>query len=119
MRNSQMTTLQELAFFVPGQIDSDGDGTTDADETVAGTDPIDPHSRFQITSYSENDKELMIKWSSVPGRSSSIQYREILASGDSWLEVGRVEANAAHSQFERTVSTDQKAGGFYRVLVRE
>lgn len=35
---------QTLCYVVWGQVDSDGDGYNDADEKVAGTDPLDPSS---------------------------------------------------------------------------
>ncbi len=50
--------------------DSDGDGFTDADELVFGTDPLDAHSRFSM-SFSKEPARL--SFPTLPGRSYTVE----------------------------------------------
>ena len=60
----------------PNRLHSDEDGMNDAQEYVAGTDPADPQSVFNIKQY---DRGRLV-WSSVPGRVYSIYWAPSLSS---------------------------------------
>lgn len=55
-------------------MDSDGDGMTDGEEAVAGTDPQDAASvlRVAVSASSTLDAETVLEWSSVSGRLYSV-----------------------------------------------
>lgn len=62
--------------------DSDDDGVNDGLEALAGTDRLDAGSLFQITSTAQSSaSNLLIRWSSVPGRLYTVQYTTNLLSG--------------------------------------
>lgn len=62
--------------------DADGDGQSNAAETLAGTDPLSPSSLFQITSVVKtNDNDIRIDWTSVGGHSYVVQTNGNMGSG--------------------------------------
>ena len=63
-------------------LDADGDGQSNAAETLAGTDPLSPSSLFQITSVVKtNDNDIRIDWTSVGGHSYVVQTNGNMGSG--------------------------------------
>ncbi|MEW6535302.1 MAG: hypothetical protein AB1454_06730 [Candidatus Auribacterota bacterium] len=57
----------------PARFDTDNDGTSDYIECYAGTDPVDPQSKFCVTGLSDlsawyHQPMIGIKWSAVPGK---------------------------------------------------
>jgi hypothetical protein len=54
-------------------LDSDGDGFTNLQEFIMGTDPQDPKSRFQY-SVTQNGNDMQITFPTVPGRTYTVQY---------------------------------------------
>ena len=68
-------------------VDSDGDGMSDAAEALAGTDPSNRQSNLRFTSLiSGPGRQLTVNWLSVPGVSYQVCYRPTLAEGD-WTPV--------------------------------
>ncbi|MCW5550529.1 MAG: metallophosphoesterase [Verrucomicrobiae bacterium] len=59
------------------QLDADDDGMTNLQEYHAGTDPQDPASRFEILDL-ELVGNLLLRWSSVPGKSYRVAWSENL-----------------------------------------
>ncbi len=51
----------------PLRADSDGDGATDGDESVAGTNPHDPDARLQITDARPQGTDVVLTWQSRGG----------------------------------------------------
>jgi glycosidase len=66
--------------------DDDGDGQTNADELIAGTDPLNPSSRFQIESILSTIDGIELKWTPVLGRTYTVEARQDLSSG-TWISV--------------------------------
>lgn len=65
--------------------DSDGDGSSDGDEMIAGTDPDNPADRFAAVIEAEESK-IALSWNGVAGRLYSIWSTTNLVSGP-WIPV--------------------------------
>ena len=98
--------------------DSDGDGFTDADEGIAGTDPADgssfPQARVQFTVNGPR-----IESPTAPNRTYTIEYSESLAGG-TWSAIA-THASGASSAPVDFVDTDpgrrSKGRGYYRIRI--
>lgn len=54
------------------ELDSDGDGTSNYEEYIAGTIPTDSESVFKVVNITCNTKEIQLYWYSVDGKLYSI-----------------------------------------------
>jgi hypothetical protein len=95
-------------------LDTDGDGQPDAYEMVFGSNPNDPASSAGLLMPSAAPTgDVTIAWSSVAGRSYTIEYTDNLP-GNTWQPLANVIATGALSAY-----TDTTAGGivarFYRI----
>ena len=66
--------------------DPDGDGLSNAQEYLAGTDPRSAASALRIDGFGAAGGVLTLRFSTVPGRSYSVQYRTNLSTG-SWSKL--------------------------------
>ncbi|MGI8601492.1 MAG: DUF1800 family protein [Verrucomicrobiales bacterium] len=70
----------------PGD-DQDGDGQSNAQEAVAGTDPTDALSILNFSAIDQALNHLQARWSSVPGKRYQLQMSPDL-TGSSWSNEG-------------------------------
>jgi len=93
-----------------GKEDSDGDGATNYEEFLAGTDPTDPTSvlRAQINA---REQGLYIEWSTVPGN-----YYQLQVTGDfnTWNNIGT--PRFAHSTTDSLPCNGPGQVRYYRVI---
>jgi hypothetical protein len=62
--------------------DADGDGQSNAAEALAGTDPLNPSSAFQMTSVAKtNGNSIRVDWTTVGGHSYVVQANNKLGTG--------------------------------------
>ncbi|MDG1670542.1 MAG: hypothetical protein P8H96_06730, partial [Akkermansiaceae bacterium] len=97
--------------------DEDGDGRSNGDEDIAGTDPLAGSSAFQVTSVMVVDGDSEVTFSSVTGRYYHLEVSDDLGVTDAWTSVaGNYQAVGNFSTL-----THQGGGGgderFYRVKV--
>jgi len=108
-------TLDEMADG-----DADADGCSNLNEFMAGTDPVDAGSRFEILGLQVGDSpsEITLSWTSVPGRRYRIMRSPDLSAG-SWSLVARALAEVPPAaQTERTFATGAESGRqFYRIEI--
>ena len=116
-----LTNAQEQSFNSnPTVYDTDNDGHNDRWEYIAGTDPRDPMSKFKITNFYLSPSGAHITFSSVPGKSYNIYYKDILTAPYAGYElIETYNATSAESTFidqgdppARPVPTDKNAGFF-------
>ncbi len=95
--------------------DDDGDGMTNAQEAIAGTNPLDPTSVFAVIDSSIDATTVSITVSSVPGRIYQMETSTTLAAG-SWQAHGApVTAAAATALLEAPAGPEPRR--FYRISV--
>lgn len=94
--------------------DDDGDGFTEAQETAAGTDPLDAASLLRITASSIGPTSALVSFASIPSKSYLLETSTDLAA---WEPVHATTANATTTTlaWSTSNSTDQKR--FFRVKV--
>jgi Tol biopolymer transport system component len=103
-----------------GSGDTDGDGATDLMESKAGTDPMNPVSRFNAQAEVPlGTGQITITWEATPGRSYQVQYKDDLSQSywnDLSVGVGTIGSTAVCVDSSASLSTSQR---FYRVLLVE
>jgi hypothetical protein len=85
-----LSDVWETAYGAVGLVsegDADGDGQSNYQESVAGTDPRDAQSVFQLEASQFLDAAYLIRWSSVAGKRYQVEATNAL-SGGSWLPQG-------------------------------
>ena len=96
-------------------VDRDGDGMTELQESIAGTDPMDRESFFGLTLPGIAEVGRRIVWSSVSGKSYRVLRSTNLWQGFTWTQTGFQAISPL------MVHTDQTAVGsgpwFYRIEV--
>jgi hypothetical protein len=98
--------------------DEDGDGQTNADELIAGTDPLNANSRFEIETIVATPNETTLTWTAVPGRTYTVQACEDLTS---WVPIGTgtvdmVDDLLIGSYIDSVTSSSRR---FYRLIVEK
>ena len=116
--NWEMLHFGDLAEGAEG--DFDGDGNSNLNENLAGTDPADARSRFLIASArsAETPGSVTLTWSSVPGKNYRIMRSYDLGAG-SWQQVQTASAEPGPSQ-TTSASVALEAGRgevFFRIEV--
>ena len=78
--DTDFSTLQQGLTFSP---DSDGDGASDSEELLAGTNPLNPASVFRITAIARSVSGVEVRFPTVLGKNYRVEYTDHL-SANQW-----------------------------------
>jgi len=92
--------------------DEDNDGQNNADELIAGTDPLNPSSRFAIKTIEASPGGITLTWTAAPGKTYTIEAREDLSSGV-WVPIATGLTTGSY-----TDSAGLPSKRFYRLVVQ-
>jgi hypothetical protein len=73
--------------------DSDGDGLTNLQEFLSGTDPTDASSVFRITNIAILGPDLAITWTTRASSTNQLERATALGTNTNWNAVGAVVSN--------------------------
>jgi hypothetical protein len=112
------STTTPVRLLSPGA-DEDGDGATNQDEEVAGTNPLDASSQFVIGNVERSGSSVMVSFSTVPGR-----YYHVYSSTDlqSWTLENEAGAKNQLASGASLLFTDLDSTGsrkFYQARVTQ
>jgi hypothetical protein len=98
-------------------IDSDGDGLSNFQEFLCGTNPRNAQSALRLKSATFNITGTVLQLDTAPGLTYTLQYRSSLANG-SWQTLQQISASSSGGPVSVTDTTpDAQGQRFYRVLV--
>ena len=95
--------------------DDDDDDHTEAQELVAGTDPLDASSVLRLQPPVRSGAETLLSWAAVPAKTYSVQYSKNLAGG--WMDVPGATTNAAATSVTLRLPLAAEGASFYRLRV--
>jgi uncharacterized protein (DUF1800 family) len=93
--------------------DDDGDGMTNLEESEAGTDPDDPASRFDMTTW-QSDGDLVLSWTDLPFKAQFLQTSATLAGWQNATGLPPSTVNGGRRQLVIPAATLRSGGNFYR-----
>jgi len=97
--------------------DADGDGVSNLNEFLAGTDPTSATSVFMIKQVAIAGSDVQVSCSSASNRTYQLQRRGILSTGTGWLNVGPPVAGSGGILILTDPGGATNQTQFYRVQV--
>lgn len=98
-----------------GNADDDGDGVSNRDEGIAGTDPLDGESFLSFNIRSIENQGLLFEWESQSGKLYRIEWRNVDQS--TWEEVAVIPPSLVNEP--RSLTVDRVSSGVFRLRVSD
>jgi hypothetical protein len=106
--------LVQDASLGDASADPDGDGATNFEEYVAGSDPLDGTSLFALGEHIA-DNTVQLSWSAASNRIYDVYWSTNLIAGFQLLETGIAWPQAVYTH----IPDPNKHAGFYKIQVRK
>ena len=121
LNHNGISDLWEQKYFggiastpVPNQ-DTDGDGATDLEEFVAGTDPTDPQSRLLLAGpLMQPNHTVRFEWLGAPGRAYQLEVSNDLLA---WQAVADAQRGAGTTLAVTLPALDPRLAYYFRLRV--
>jgi hypothetical protein len=97
--------------------DADGDGQTNLQEYLAGTNPLDPASVFAITNIQTAGADIQVSWTTVAGKTYQLQRGTSPDATAAWSPVGSTVAGTGSIVHQTDPGAAADPLHFYRVVV--
>ncbi len=114
-----MDDVWEMVFHASGldpNADTDGDGYTNAQEAIAGTDPRDPNSRPPSLAAAVSGNTITLTWATVAGKQYRLQSTATLGATAVWTYLG-APFYGTGSPMSATFGIDPAHPQYYHVVV--
>ncbi len=116
LNGNGLSDIWEASFQaqgLPAAADTDGDGFSNANEALAGTDPFSAVSHPTIATVSGPSGHLLLQWPTVPGKSYQIVTSQDLSGP--WQALHTTTGNGQVLELDRDITALSRE--FYRVAV--
>lgn len=114
-QQSDIWELMHNAVNLPGAVDTDGDGFSNAAESIAGTNPRDPHS-FPRSVLIPGVAEMQLVWPSAAGKRYRIYSSPDLNPASFTLQSTLMGDGSSMGQ---TFGTNSLSSGFFKVSAED
>ena len=114
---TNLTLNVTAAAPIPALLDSDGDGFTDAEESIAGTNPFDAASTLHLDVTRNSDSNVELRFASVAGRTYAVECCTDLKRGVWFTLRDNIPGTGAPIPFIDQAAASRGPQCFYRLRV--
>lgn len=104
-------------IFLNPAADQDGDGMSNSAEEIAGTNPANPQSVFQVSQMQPGVGTMTLTWPSAPGKTYQVQWSDSLSSSSFSSATSSTVPASSGGTTSWTDPSPGNARRFYKIIV--